>query len=96
MMNGRGPAAGAVAEVQDLEFRYRSLLAAQRILDEQAAPSSAGSGLHRERLRRLCHYIRNAIAAVEHRLDELGVGPPSGDRARPPARRRAQPAAVER
>ena len=73
MMNGRWLSPANVAEADELEFRYRSLLAAQRILDEQEAASPATTRFQSERLRRLRLYIQNSIAAVERQMETLGL-----------------------
>ena len=73
MMDGRWPSPAHTAEAEDLEFRYRSLLAAQQILNEQEAACPATTKFQIERLRRLRLYIQNSIAAVERQMENLGI-----------------------
>lgn len=79
MMNGRWLSPANVAEAEELEFRYRSLLAAQRILNEQESTSPATTRFQVERLRRLRLYIQNSIAAVERQMESLGLSFPGSE-----------------
>lgn len=78
-MNGRWSTASHAAETEELEFRYRSLLAARRILDEQEETSPGNTRLQTQRLRRLRLYIQNSIAALESRMQQLGLTLPQSD-----------------
>ena len=68
-----------VTEAEELEFRYRSLVAAERILERQSQPGGGSAALRTDRLRHLRQYIRKAIATVERQMKELGIAPPPLD-----------------
>lgn len=76
MMHGRWSNGGVVVEVEELEFRYRSLLAAQRILDEKVEPSSGSGALRTKRLKSLRRYIEHSISVVERQMAQLGLPRP--------------------
>lgn len=78
-MNGRWSPAKHAAEAEDLEFRYRSLLAARRILDDQEESPLGNTRLRNERLRRLRLYVESSIAALEQRMETLGLSLPKSD-----------------
>ena len=85
-MNGRWSAVRHAAEAEELEFRYRSLLAARRILDEQDDSSLKNTRLRSQRLRRLRLYVQNSIAALESRMEQLGLTLPQPDVTEDPIR----------
>lgn len=68
-------------EAEDLAFRYRTLLAARRILDAEfrLATHPRRDELYVERLRRLRTYLRNSIASIERRMVSLGMELPDAD-----------------
>ncbi|MBE0532873.1 MAG: hypothetical protein IH626_18785 [Rhodospirillales bacterium] len=64
------------SEAEDLVFRHRTLISAQRILEAEL--HVALGPLHRDdltvqRLRRLKVYLRNSIVALEKRMEAVGV-----------------------
>ncbi|MDX9860009.1 MAG: hypothetical protein RBS99_03740 [Rhodospirillales bacterium] len=64
------------SEAEELAFRYRTLVSAQRILDAELGsvlhPSNRDD-LYVQRLRRLKTYLRNSIIALERRMEALGI-----------------------
>lgn len=80
-----------VTQAEELESRYRSLVAAELILERQRQPGGGSAALRADRLRHLRLYIRNAIAAVERQMKEQGIDPPSRDEIEAPASHRPQP-----
>lgn len=73
-----------LTEAEELAFRYRSLVAAERILERQGQPGGGSATLRADRLRHLRQYIRNAIATVECQMKDLGLTPPPMDEVDPP------------
>jgi hypothetical protein len=77
MASGRTKTSG-LQQTEDLEFQYRMLISAQRILEEQFETTRAQNTLQAERLRRLRSYIKSALAAVEGRMAPVNAGVPNG------------------
>lgn len=64
------------SEAEELAFRYRTLVSAQRILDAELGSvvhPSHRDDLYVQRLRRLKTYLRNSIIALERRMEALGI-----------------------
>lgn len=75
-------------EIAELSFRYRTLVAAQRILQEQLEAANHlahGDGFYLHRLRKLKAYIADSLAGVERAMQGSGMVPP--DRRPPPSKR---------
>ena len=70
------PNVPAPSETEELTFRYRTLVSAQRILDAELCSvvhPAHRDDLYVQRLRRLKVYLRNSITALERRMEALGI-----------------------